>query len=224
MTLLLGLAGVSAIMEWIAVAARRRKWEYVTKPAALAFLIAWFLMLLPRPWPAQGGAVALALLLSLIGDVLLILPGNRFIQGLSAFLLAHIAYIVAFNWDGPVMTANSASLALMLAVVAFLLLRQLRAALREKGHERLVPAVAVYAMVLAIMLWSTLTIAQRPAWHGIPAALVSAGGALFYLSDVGIAWNLFVRRLPGDRLLTMVAYHLAQFALAYGAGLRLTGG
>jgi hypothetical protein len=47
------------------------------------------------------------------------------------------------------------------------------------------------------------------------------GGALFYLSDVGIAWNLFVRPLPGDRLLTMVAYHLAQFALTHGAFLAL---
>ena len=222
MMLFLVLGAVSAVLEWLAVAARRRRWEYAAKPAALAFLIAWFLPALPRPWPAQGLVFAIALLLSLVGDILLILPGNRFVQGLGAFLLAHIAYIVGFNWEGPVWSVSGASLAVVLAVIAILLLRQLRAALREKGRGRLVPAVAVYAVLLAVMLWSTLMISQNPGWSGLPAALVAIGGALFYLSDVGIAWNLFVRPLPGDRLLTMVAYHLAQFALAYGAALRLS--
>ncbi len=224
MTILLASGAIAALIEWYAVATHRRAWEYGAKPAVLVLLIAWFLATIPRPWETQGIVFAVALLLSLVGDVLLILPGDKFVQGLTAFLLAHIAYIVVFNWDGPSWSARSVILALALGVIAVLLLRRLRAALLEKGRQRMVPALALYAAVLAAMLWSTLTVGHHPAWSGIPAACLAMGGALFYLSDVGIAWNLFVQRLPGDRLLTMIAYHLAQFALAYATSLRLAQG
>jgi uncharacterized membrane protein YhhN len=40
---------------------------------------------------------ATALVLSLAGDVFLMLPRNLFVAGLGSFLLVHVAYIVAFN-------------------------------------------------------------------------------------------------------------------------------
>ena len=44
-----------------------------------------------RPW------FVAALALSLVGDVLLMLPRERFVGGLVAFLLAHLAYIVGLG-------------------------------------------------------------------------------------------------------------------------------
>lgn len=40
--------------------------------------------------------ILLGLCLSLAGDVLLMLPSDRFIQGLAAFLVAHLCYNVGF--------------------------------------------------------------------------------------------------------------------------------
>ena len=40
-----------------------------------------------------------ALVFSLLGDVFLMLPSDAFVAGLSAFLLAHVAYVVALNQD-----------------------------------------------------------------------------------------------------------------------------
>ena len=42
-----------------------------------------------------------ALVFSLVGDVLLMLPREQFVGGLSAFLVAHLCYIAGFWTDGP---------------------------------------------------------------------------------------------------------------------------
>ena len=52
------------------------------------------------PTPARAWFVA-ALVFSLAGDVLLMLPREQFVAGLSAFLVAHLCYIVGFWTDGP---------------------------------------------------------------------------------------------------------------------------
>ena len=41
-----------------------------------------------------------ALVLSLAGDVFLMLPKDLFVFGLGAFLLGHLAYIVGLHVDG----------------------------------------------------------------------------------------------------------------------------
>ena len=48
-----------------------------------------------RPW------FVAALVFSLAGDVLLMLPREQFVAGLAAFLVAHLCYIVGFWTDGP---------------------------------------------------------------------------------------------------------------------------
>ena len=42
---------------------------------------------------------------SLAGDVLLMLPRDQFVAGLSAFLVAHLCYIAGFWTDGPGLVA-----------------------------------------------------------------------------------------------------------------------
>ena len=44
-----------------------------------------------------GRLICVGLLCSLAGDVLLMLPRDRFVAGLGAFLLAHVCYIGAFS-------------------------------------------------------------------------------------------------------------------------------
>ena len=88
---------VAALADWAAVARRRPDLESVAKPAVLVILIllAW---LLRADSVDYGNQLLLGLVLSLIGDVLLLGRSDRhFLAGLIAFLLAHVAYICLFS-------------------------------------------------------------------------------------------------------------------------------
>src|SRR5690606_15697068 len=90
---LLVAAAVVAVVDWIAVARGDRRTEYIAKPLTMVVLIGAALVLDPAHGTARTWFVA-ALALSLLGDVFLMLPRDRFVPGLASFLLAHIAYIV----------------------------------------------------------------------------------------------------------------------------------
>ncbi len=80
------VAAVFAVGNWIAVARGTKPLEYVCKPATLAALVGVALTLDPVHSDVRAWFVA-ALVLSLAGDVFLMLPGDRFIPGLISFLL-----------------------------------------------------------------------------------------------------------------------------------------
>src|SRR4051812_29735006 len=93
---------VVAVVDWVAVARGWKKLEYAAKPGVMLALLAW--LGLSAFFNSAGAApliwFAAGLLLSLVGDVLLMLPPRFFIGGLAAFLLAHAAYIVGFSAGG----------------------------------------------------------------------------------------------------------------------------
>ncbi len=62
------------------------------KPIPVLCLIAWLMPLAGR----DVRLIALGLALSLVGDVCLELSPSLFVPGLVAFLLAHVAYVVAY--------------------------------------------------------------------------------------------------------------------------------
>lgn len=152
-----------------------------------------------------GGAFDRALLAGLVlswaGDALL-LSSRRpaFLGGLIAFLLAHVAYAVAF---AGVTDATPWSALPVLAVTAGALawlwphLGDLRA------------PVAAYCAVIAVMLWLAL---------GVPRPEVRAGAALFYLSDLLVARDRFVRPAFSNRLIGLPLYYAGQLLLALAIG------
>ncbi len=212
--ILIALSLVCAIVDWIAVARDDRRTEYWAKPATLALLLAGFLWISPRPPGALVAIFAVGLAFSLAGDVLLMLPGDRFIGGLVAFLLAHLAYIAAFNLQGPSVNVPGLLLLLLVAAAAWQVLSRLTAAMAAGGRRRLVPPVLAYGIVLSLMTWSALSTLVQPTWPTAASWLAAVGGCLFFFSDTALAWLRFVRPLPGGRPLEMIAYHLAQYALS----------
>ena len=90
---LLIVAAILAAGDWVAVARGIARLEYVCKPGALAALIGVALTLDPSHGDVRAWFVV-ALALSLAGDVFLMLPSDRFVAGLAAFLLAHVAYVI----------------------------------------------------------------------------------------------------------------------------------
>jgi uncharacterized membrane protein YhhN len=201
--LLLALALAAAFFDWVAVNQEQKAIEYVCKPLTLALLIGGALALDPADDTVRTWFVA-ALVLSLVGDVFLMLPSERlFVFGLGAFLLGHVAYIVGMHLDGVDGLRFLGGLVLVMALLAVIGTAILRG-VRAGPEPELAGPVVAYMFVISAMVASAIGVGRFP-------GVVGAG--LFYVSDALIAWNRFRRETRHGRLAIIVTYHLAQVGL-----------
>ncbi len=188
----------------VAVRTGRRGMLFVAKPSASGgFLL---VALGSGALESRYGAWVFAgLVLSLIGDVLLIFRDKtRFLGGLVAFLLGHVAYIGAFVVAG--VAASWAGVAALGAVVVAV--PALRWLLPHVDRVMRAPVLA-YVIVISVML--VLAVGTRGAGH---TALIVGGGALFYLSDLFVARQRFVTPAFVNRLVGLPLYYGGQLLLA----------
>lgn len=194
-------AAMVAVLDWVAVARRLKSLEYVCKPAVMVALIVAVLtfdMDDPRRW-----AFVAALAFSMLGDVFLMLPSDRFVFGVGAFFVAHVAYIVGLRMD------TSAAISLLAGVVlvgafAITVGRRIVLAVRDQAPELSTP-VSAYVAVISVMVASAI------ATKNVYAAV---GAVTFMVSDTLIAWNRFVQPLAWAPVTIMVTYHAGQALLA----------
>jgi uncharacterized membrane protein YhhN len=200
--LLLALGLASAVVDWVAVDRGTKAVEYLCKPLTLVLFVGAAMALDPADDTVRTWFVV-ALVLSLIGDVFLMLPEDLFVPGLVAFLFGHVAYIVGMLVDGLVAPRAGIGLLLVALALASIGIRVLRG-VRESEEPELERPVIAYMGVISTMVVCAIGV-------GHPAGVVGAG--LFYASDSLIAWNRFVHESPRGRLAVMVTYHLAQAGL-----------
>ena len=200
-----GLAFVFAIGNWTAVARSARALEYLCKPATLVALIFAAGLLDPAADAHTRRAWFIAaLLFSLAGDVLLMLPQDLFVPGLAAFLVGHVCYLVGFWTHGPTaILLVVETLVVLLFVVP--LARTILGAIARRGEPaELRIAVGAYIAVISAMLATALATGN---------ALAGEGAVLFVVSDTMIAWDRFVRKYSWMPVAIMVTYHLGQAGL-----------
>jgi uncharacterized membrane protein YhhN len=178
--------------------------KWATKPlAALGFVVA---ALGAGALASTYGQVVLAgLVLSLVGDLLLIPKSAKtFLGGLVAFLLGHVAFVVAFVVREPDMTRLLVALPLVLAVSG-LALRWLAPHV-EKPMK--LPVVA-YVLVISAMVVCAAGASARP------GGLVGLAGALmFYASDLAVARDRFVAHVFLNRAWGLPLYFGGQLVIA----------
>ena len=200
--ILFGVAAVAAVGDWVAVVRTDLRLEYLCKPLATTALVGVAATLDPAS-SDQRIAFVVALVLSLVGDVALMLPSDRFVVGLAAFLAAHVAYIVGFGTLGGDVGDYGLGLGIVGVPTALLATRYVRA-LRRGGKEKLVGPVLLYMTAISAMTISALAVG---------GALAVAGASFFYVSDALIAETRFVGPRRHGRVAIMVTYHLGQAAL-----------
>ncbi len=201
--LLLALTLAVAFADWIAVQAGNTTLEYIAKPLTMVLLIGVALELNVSS-DLERGAFVVALVFSLIGDVFLMLPGERwFVYGLGSFLSGHIAYVVGLWIGGVTLAAFAAGVFIVAVAVVVIGLRIIRA-VRESDAPELALPVTMYIGVISVMLASAI---------GTESIVAIAGATLFYVSDALIAWNRFIQEYPWGRVAIMTTYHLGQIAL-----------
>ena len=201
----------SAALDWRAVADRDKGREYVLKPLTTVLLVAAAVFLRGSAEPERWGLTVAALVLSLLGDVFLMLRRERFQAGLGCFLFAHVAYVLAFDTlagDTPSIVAfGCVSVA---GAATFVLMYR---GMRESGRRQYAPPVALYFLAIAAMVTSALVTPFRDGWDAWHSALAITGALLFMVSDTLIGWTRFVRSHPRSEVAVMVTYHLAQVLL-----------
>ena len=201
---LLATAAVAAVANWWSRRPSRsddRRLEYVTKPLTMALLVSVALALQPASEGRRWWFVA-AGVLSLAGDVFLMLPGDRFVPGLASFLLAHLAYVGGMLVDPPDGTAIVVA-ALVIGVAAATLAAPVVWSLRRDHRPLTGPVVAYMAVITAMVVLAVASGDERAA----------VGAALFFVSDYLIARTRFIRPLVWAPVAIMVLYHLGQAGL-----------
>ena len=215
MNIFLLFAILFAALESLALWKYWLKFEYIAKPAVMISLFLWL-------FTATGlnGALlwfGLGLILSLAGDVLLMLSLDRFfLFGLVAFLLAHLAYVIGFNIPLPEFSVWSIVFAVMVSLGGARVIRRIVDALPSKGQARMRMPIIVYSTVISVMLLSAMMKLMDLTWNANAALLVSGGAFLFYISDIILAWNKFVAPIQYGRIYNIAAYHLGQIMLIAG--------
>lgn len=211
---------VSGLVYIWAATRRFRPLVYVLKPGTMALIIALAVFgASESPAPVYAWCMVAGLLFSSVGDVLLMLPGGYFAGGLGAFLVAHVWYITGIQWglSTGFVTADIAT-GLGMALLTVLFYRRLARGLRESNQKRLLVPVAIYASVIAIMVWRALSTLLQSGEGAVSPSLVGAGAVLFLVSDSALAWDRFVRPLPYRDALVMATYFGAQFCFALSVG------
>lgn len=152
-----------------------------------------------------GRAIITGLALCAGGDVLLLSRDEKaFLVGVAAFASGHVAYIAAFILAGPAAGPALIAAALVTGTGAWRILRWLAPHL---GKFR-IPAFAYLAII------SAMVVAAVAASIGTGQARIAAGAVLFFVSDISVARDRFIKEDFANRLWGLPLYYSAQLLLA----------
>jgi uncharacterized membrane protein YhhN len=186
----------------------------ITTKSILSALFVLTAVLQPHPVLGYYGYLLPGLILCLSGDVCLALPQEKMFRlGLVAFLIGHVLYILAFSsllsfseWISP-----GAGLFFLASAMVYLWLRP------HLGSMQL--PVLFYILFITLMLsgaWAVFQKTSFPVWGKV---LIFAGALCFYLSDIFVARDKFIKREFLNRLIGLPLYYGGQFMLAFSVGL-----
>jgi uncharacterized membrane protein YhhN len=194
--------------------------EYTGHPglilAAKAPLSCLFILaaaMAPHPHAGYFHLLLGGLICCLGGDVFLALRQPRaFSWGLAAFLAGHVFYLAAFI---RLAGMNAWAWAGLLPAAAFStgVFLWLRPHLGRMGLP-----VFCYVVVITLMVAGAFAVFGEPRIAAAGRRLVPAGALCFYVSDLFVARERFVRSGFLNRLLGLPLYYGGQFLLAFSVG------
>ncbi len=192
-------AAVLAVTDWVGVTHNDMRLRWIGKPGTMVALICAALLAHHPPTDVRLWIV-LGLALSLAGDVFLLLSDEKwFTPGLAAFLLAHLAYIVAMAHLHLTRSLFGVALIVLALGIGTVGVRVIVGASRT--NKSLQIPVLVYVCVISTMV--AFAVATESPW-------LIAAAVLFYGSDLMLGWDRFVEAREFFGLAVMVTYHLAQ--------------
>jgi uncharacterized membrane protein YhhN len=156
----------------------------------------------------------IGMIFCLAGDVLLALPGEKmFLYGLVCFLLGHLFYAGAFFHTAGFNRWTAFGLAICLSAGGgvFLWLRSHLGAMK-------IPVIS-YILVISVMVAGAGSLMAAGELKLSGRWLAFVGALNFYLSDVFVARQRFLKTEFLNRLIGLPLYYSGQFLLAFSTGL-----
>lgn len=199
--------GITALLHIVSVDKGPRWLFYITKtvPIVLMMVVAFQAESLK---PTYGLFILVALAFSLIGDIFLMHPKDKFLPGLVSFLFAHLVYTACFwNETSGILNHWVPILTFSVGVIVYLLL------LPSLGEMKL--PVAIYCIVILNMAWAAIEYWLQT--NNLSARFAVVGALIFITSDLVLAIDRFRASSGFSRHVVMVTYYTAQALLTLSA-------
>ena len=147
------------------------------------------------------------------GDVLLALPQRKaFMLGLFSFLVGHVFYVIGFFSIARPNGWTWVSL-LVAAMISSLVYGWLRSHL-----EKMKGPVVGYMVVITVMVCAASSVLGVPDFKLSGRVMAIAGAVAFYVSDVFVARDRFIKKDFFNRLMGLPLYYAGQFLIAFSLG------
>lgn len=191
------------------------KLTYVFKPLVCALLMVMVILYGNDAPTTYRNLILAGLFFSMLGDIFLVLENEKFIQGLLAFLTAHILYIIAFAQF--VDTSSTLPWALYggLVLTAFFVWRYLYPSLNEMNIPVIIYITAIISMCAAAGTWLFQTSDTVDKLTYTPAIFAFVGSLWFMASDTNLAINKFKKPYHLAQFVTLSTYYIAQILIAW---------
>ena len=192
---------------------RKKQKSIVINKTILSLLFVITAFLQPHGIPTYYHYLLVGLIFCLIGDVCLALPGEKiFKAGLVAFLIGHVFYIFSFltltrisQWVSP-----GGLISLGISAWVFFWLRPYL--------QSMFGPVLIYILVITVMLCGAWGVFWQSPFPISGRALLFIGALCFYLSDIFVARDKFLKEEFRNRLIGLPLYYAGQFLLAFSIG------
>ena len=193
--------------------------QFIFKPLLMITVGVYFLSQTNRLNNPLKGWIITAVFFSWLGDILLMFQVKKeifFLLGLSAFLLAHVSYIIFFHGVRVKENIKSNILLLLIVVIYYAILITILSP--YLGDMKL--PVRIYGIVISFMFMLAmhmLFIKNKKA-----GMWMMTGALLFVISDSVLAINKFYQSFEAAGIIIMLSYALAQLFIIEGANRYIT--
>jgi uncharacterized membrane protein YhhN len=208
--IILALILLGGLLYW--VKKESQKGQFITKTSLSAlFIIAAIIQ--SHPIITFFYFLLIGLFFCMVGDICLVFPQKiMFLLGLVFFLLGHVCYTISFfniasinqwTWIGSVVV-------LIISGLFFLWLKP------HLGSMTL--PVLLYVVVISIMVCGAWSVSGEVQLARLGRIMVMAGASSFYISDIFVARQRFIKKAYLNRFMGLKLYYLGQFLLAFSIG------
>ncbi|MEO6452529.1 MAG: lysoplasmalogenase [Ginsengibacter sp.] len=188
--------------------------EHFSKPMIVVLLILYFLSQTNNIKSGLKKWILAALFFSWAGDILLMFQQNNslfFLTGLSAFLIAHIFYIIFFHL---VRVKEKVHLNVWLLLIVLIYYISLITFLSSHLGNMKLPVI-IYGIVISCMFMLAMHMLFTK--NKRAGNWMMSGALLFVISDSVLAVNKFYQSFEMAGVIIMLTYGLAQLFIVEGA-------
>jgi uncharacterized membrane protein YhhN len=182
--------------------------------ALLSSLFILAVLVQPHPITHYYHFLLSGLLLCLLGDICLAFQQEKMsLWGLISFLLGHIFYIFGFFYVAQLGAWTWGGSIIVLCISS-------RIYFWLKPHlGTMKTPVLLYCIVITVMLSGAWSVLDNSRLMLSGRRMVFIGAFLFYISDVFVARDRFLKKEFFNRLVGLPLYYTGQFTLAFSVGI-----